>query len=79
MDDEKGHGPREFVGARIRRLREARGLSVRDLSDRSDVPDFTIGAIERGKKITRLEYLEDLARALGVPLVEFFGDEEGDG
>ena len=79
MHGETRRGTREYIGARIRRFRTEQGLSLRDLSDLSDVPEFTIGAIEGGHKMARLEHILHLARALGVPVVEFFSDDEDDG
>ncbi len=68
---------REFVGARIRAIREARGLSVSDLQDLSDVPELMIAKIERGRMVIRFENLLCLARALGVSVVDFFEEDDG--
>ena len=70
---------REFVGARIRAIREARGLSVSDLQDLSDVPELMIATIERGRMVMRFENLLCLARALGVPVTELFTDPDDRG
>ncbi len=69
-------GTREFVGARIRAAREARGLSLRGLSDLADIPEMMIGQMEIGRVRITFENLLCLARALGVSVVEFFGDED---
>lgn len=51
---------------RLRKLREAKGLSLRMLAERVGV-DFTeINRIELGKVTPRLATLEKLAKALGV-------------
>ena len=76
MHGETRRDVRAFVGARIRSLREARGLSLRDLTDLSDIPEFTIGRMERGGMQMRFETLLCLARALGVPVIDFFGDDD---
>ena len=57
---------RREIGARIRALREARGLSVWDLAERSAVPEMELGILENGKRSVRFETLLCLARALGV-------------
>jgi transcriptional regulator with XRE-family HTH domain len=55
----------ETVGARVRRLRLARGLSQRALSG-PGVSDAYISRIERGSRTPSLETLEYLAGRLGV-------------
>ncbi len=67
---------RAFVGARIRAIREARGLSVSDLQDLSDVPELMIGMMEGGRTLMRFENLLCIARALGVPVTELFTDPD---
>ena len=76
MHGETRHDVRAFVGARIRALRERHGMSVRTLSELSDIPEFMIRTLERGGMQMRFENLLCLARALGVSVVEFFGDNE---
>jgi transcriptional regulator with XRE-family HTH domain len=76
MHGETRRGVREFVGGRIRKFREAGGLSLAGLSDRSDIPEVMIAQMERGKMLIKFENLLCIARALEVPVVEFFGDDE---
>ncbi|MHC5053339.1 MAG: helix-turn-helix domain-containing protein [Planctomycetota bacterium] len=78
MDGMTRRGTRELVGARIRAVREARGLSVRELGGLSDVPELMLAAIERGRMRITFENLLCLARALGVPAIDLF-DFEKDG
>ncbi|PZN04870.1 MAG: hypothetical protein DIU76_08455, partial [Bacillota bacterium] len=54
------------IGEKIRRLREARGWSLRQLEARSGVSNSAISLIERGKRIPNSETLRRLAAALGV-------------
>ena len=63
---------RKEIGARIRALREAKGLSVCDLAERSAVPEMEIGMLENGKRSVRFETLLCLARALGVSPTSLF-------
>ncbi len=74
MHGETRREVRAFVGARIRQLREERGLSLRGLCDLSDIPELMIGQMERGAMLMRFENLLCLARALGVPVTELFGE-----
>jgi transcriptional regulator with XRE-family HTH domain len=76
MHGETRRDVRVFVGARIRQLRKERGLSFRDVSDLADIPELMIGQMECGATHIRFENLLCLARALGVSVVEFFGDAE---
>ena len=78
MHGETRRGVREFVGARIRTIRERRGMSVRKLSELSDIPEFMISTIEGGRMRITFENLLCLARALGVSVVELFGDGDTD-
>jgi len=76
MHGETRRGTREFVGARMRRFREERGLSISELHHLSDIPEMMIGQMEIGRRQITLENLLCLARALDVPLVDFFGDDD---
>ena len=79
MHGETRRGTREFIGARIRRFREARGLSVLELSNLSDIPELMLATIERGRMRITFENMICIARSLDTPLVEFFDDgRDGD-
>ena len=55
----------------IRTLREARGLTQRDLADKAKVTGAYVAQLETGtKKNPSLDVLKRLARALGVPVTE---------
>ncbi len=60
------------VGARLRELREARGLSLRTLADRCGLSANAIGLIERGRSSPTVASLHLLSGALGVPIVDLF-------
>ncbi len=76
MHGETRRETREFVGARIMWFRVARGLSVRELSDLSDIPELLLTTIERGRTRITFENLLCLARALDVPVVELFVEDD---
>jgi transcriptional regulator with XRE-family HTH domain len=57
-------------------FREAGGLSLRGLCDLADIPEVMLGQMERGRMLITFENLLCIARALGVPVVSFFGDDE---
>jgi len=62
----------QALGARIRELRRRRGLTQESLYRRTGLPQSYISDLERGKRNVSLRNLYRLARALEVPLAEFF-------
>ena len=56
------------IGKTITRLREQRGLSIRDLNIKSDIAENSLSAIEHGKKGVGLMTLIKLADALNCSL-----------
>ncbi len=66
------------VGARIRALRQQRGLTLRALADRCNLSVNAIGLIERGRNSPTVASLQSLARAIGVEITEFFQDSRED-
>ena len=50
----------------IRALREAQGLSLRELARRADVDHAQLGRIERGEAVGSIATLRKLAKALGM-------------
>lgn len=54
------------VGARVRQLREARGLSREQLGVYAGTSASTVRNIEDGRKSPTLRSLEGIAQALGV-------------
>ena len=53
-------------GAKVRELRDARGLSQEALADAAGLHRTHISLIERGQRSARLETIESLATALGI-------------
>lgn len=61
--------PRANAPNRIRELREERGMTLEQLgAEVSEVTPATISKLEKGQMRLTLEYMQDIARALGVPL-----------
>lgn len=58
------------IGANIRRLREAAGLSQEELADRSGLHRTYISQVERAVKNATIASLDKIARGLDVPLTE---------
>jgi XRE family transcriptional regulator, regulator of sulfur utilization len=58
----------EQVGRRVRALREARGLSLRDLALRSGVSAPMLSQVERGETSPTLSVAQRMAAGLDLPL-----------
>jgi len=68
---------REFVGKRIRKVKDELGLSLTELGDKLDLKKTTINAYVRGANLTPVEVVEKLAKLSGKPLGWFyFGEME---
>ena len=63
------------IGPKVRALRDMRGLSLQQLSDRSDVSPAAIHKVEQGNMVPTITTLLKLAAALDRP-VSYFVDEE---
>ncbi len=62
------------MGRRIKRLREAKGLSQRSLAAKATVTQGLIHQLETGKvQDVRSQAVVKLAKALGVPVTELLG------
>lgn len=62
---------KESLGDRIRRVREVRGLTIKDLSSRTGIHIDTLGCIESSKVIPALGQLVKLGRALDMKMGYF--------
>jgi transcriptional regulator with XRE-family HTH domain len=75
-----GHSPREAtlaapeaqIGDRLKRLREAAGLSLRTLATRAGFSASFLSQLENGLVSPSIASLERIARELGVTLADFF-------
>lgn len=65
-----------IIGVRLRQLREERGLSLRELAEKAQLPEGRLRAYEYGEKPIPVPDLETLAAVLDVPLRDFL-DREG--
>ncbi len=54
------------VGARMRRLREERGLSTAELAGKVGVAEAQLGAWENGQGVAPYETIKAIAAALGT-------------
>lgn len=54
------------LGITLKKLREKKDMTIRELSEKADVGYGTIGDIERGKNSTTIPMLEKLSIGLGL-------------
>ncbi len=64
------------IGARIKRIRQDRGLSQRELARRAGVPNATLSQIELGRSSPSVSSLQKILSALPMTLSEFFTKAE---
>lgn len=62
----------EIIGKVLRRERQDRHLTIKELGDKAGLSEIYVGEIERGQKYPSAKVLEGLATALGLDLAEFF-------
>ncbi len=63
-------------GAKLKRLRRERAMSLRDLGERSGIAFDTINRLELGKQNAQPRTLRALAEALGVGPAELMKGED---
>lgn len=63
---------KELLGARIKELRKARGLSQDQLSEKVNIDPKHLSRIEVGKSYPSLNTLEKIAKALNVEIKDLF-------
>lgn len=61
----------EMLGRVIRRERQDRNLTIKELGDKSGLSEIYVGEIERGQKYPSAKVLESIAQALDIELAEF--------
>lgn len=65
---------RKLIGEAIRFHRKAASLTQEKLAEFVDLNPKYLGEIERGEKIISIEALLRIAKAVKVPICEFFRD-----
>ncbi len=63
------------TGAKIKEIRKGKGLTQKQLGDLCGIADANIRKYENGKQNPKMETLQKIADALGVPLLEFIDDD----
>lgn len=65
-----------IIGVRLRQLREAKGMTLKDLAEQAQIPESRLRAYEYGERPIPVPELETFAAILDVPLKTFW-DQEG--
>jgi transcriptional regulator with XRE-family HTH domain len=65
-----------LIGQQIRKLRNQRGLSIRALAKRCGMSATAISLIERNENSPNVSSLHQMAKALDVPITDFFYQED---
>ena len=66
----------EYIGKKIRDLRNRNGLTLQELADRSELTKGFLSQLERGQVSPSVTTLWDLIECLGSTPSEFFREEE---
>jgi transcriptional regulator with XRE-family HTH domain len=62
------------IGARLKDLRDAKNISQGDMEKRTGLLRCYISRVENGHTTPSMETLEKIARALEIPIYQFFYD-----
>lgn len=60
----------EIIGRVIRRERQERQMTIKELGDKAGLSEIYVGEIERGQKYPSAKVLESLARALDMDIAD---------
>jgi transcriptional regulator with XRE-family HTH domain len=63
------------IASKIKKIREAKGMTAKQVISAVDMGAAMYSRIENGKTEPSLSTLEKIAKALGVSLAEFFNDD----
>ena len=72
MTSTEDRPPQQYLGKRIRQLRERQRLSQEDLAAASHLHRTYVGSVERGERNVALRNIQAIANALGIPLSDLF-------
>jgi transcriptional regulator with XRE-family HTH domain len=68
----------ESLGERVQSLRTDRGLTLRELADRSDVSVSMLSSVERGEKAPTVVVLDRIAAGLDVTLASLVAEPDAE-
>jgi transcriptional regulator with XRE-family HTH domain len=65
---------RNKIGQRIKKLRDIKNMSQKDLAYTADLDRSYIASIENGKRNVSIVNIEKIAKAFDINLKDFFND-----
>lgn len=78
MADRKKQSSSESLGRRLKALRKSVGLTLEELSSRSNISKASLSKVENDKMSLTYAKLQSLSRGLGVQVSELFHARDGD-
>lgn len=72
--DDAARAARETFARNMRRLRRERGMTQEALSLESGLMQSYVSEVEAAKRNVSVDNIGRIARALGMPITELFGD-----
>jgi transcriptional regulator with XRE-family HTH domain len=69
----------QSVGARLRSLRRARRLTLREIAHRASLSESFVSQLERGQSGATIQSLQRISAALGVDVSDLFAADESSG
>jgi transcriptional regulator with XRE-family HTH domain len=69
-------GKKNIVGENLRRIRLRMGLTQEEVALRSGLSQSYINQLESGKRMFTQKSLEQIGKALNIPIIDFFRKEE---
>lgn len=62
-------------GERLQQLREMRGVTQKEIEEKTGIFQASLSAYEHGRREPNLATIEKLAEAIGVRMIDFFPNE----
>jgi transcriptional regulator with XRE-family HTH domain len=75
LSDTTAAAPEHSVGARLRTLRRARRLTLREIADRASLSESFVSQLERGQSGATIQSLQRISDALGVDVSDLFAED----
>ena len=66
----------KIIGKNLKKYREKRGFTLRELAKRTEYSTGYIGLIEKAKSTPNSYVIKDLSDALNVPIAAIYGEED---
>jgi transcriptional regulator with XRE-family HTH domain len=78
-NEPKRYSDQPTLGAVLRKLRAANGWTLREMSERTDIPVSTLSKVEHDRLTLTYDKLVQLSEKLGIRIADLFSDPESSG